>query len=65
MIYIDDCIEATIQFLKADASSLNRCVYNLAGVSFTPEMLAHEVQKLIPGTEITYDPCSIRSNIAA
>ena len=28
-------------------------------------MLAQEVQKLIPGTEITYDPCSVRSSIAS
>lgn len=37
MMYIDDCIEATILFLKADPNKLRRHVYNLAGISFTPE----------------------------
>lgn len=40
MLYIDDCIDATIRFLKADPNRLQRCVYNLAGISFTPEELA-------------------------
>ena len=49
MIYIDDCINATIQYLKADQQNLKRNVYNVAGVSFNPEQLANEVEKLIPG----------------
>ena len=49
MIYIDDCINATVQFLKADRQNLKRCVYNLAGISFNPEQLGAEVKKLIPG----------------
>lgn len=63
MMYIDDCIEATIQFLKADPNNLQRDVYNLAGISFTPEQLAVEVQRLIPGTEIEYEP-DFRESIA-
>ena len=43
MIYIDDCVDATIKYLKAPKSQLQRSVYNLAGVSFTPEMLGTEV----------------------
>ena len=43
MIYIDDCIAATIQFLKADKSTMKRSVYNVAGISFTPEELATAV----------------------
>jgi threonine 3-dehydrogenase len=37
MIYIDDCIDGTIQFLKADGEKLKRKVYNMAGISFNPE----------------------------
>lgn len=37
MMYIDDCIDATILLLKADPNKLRRSVYNLAGISFTPE----------------------------
>jgi len=65
MIYIEDCIDATIQFLKADQKKLKRQVYNLGGISFTPDMLAKEVQGLIPGCGITYKPCPVKSAIAA
>ena len=35
MIYIDDCIQATLQYLRADRSRLQRTCYNLAGISFS------------------------------
>ncbi len=37
MIYIDDCIQATVDLLNADNTKLRRRVYNLAGISFSPE----------------------------
>jgi len=40
MIYIDDCVDATMKYLRADKSTLKRNVYNLAGISFTPEGFA-------------------------
>lgn len=64
MIYIDDCINATVQYLKAPKENLKRRVYNLGGISFTPEAFAKEVMKLIPGLKVEYDPCPIRSKIA-
>ena len=64
MIYVDDEIRATIEFLKAPKQNLNRQVYNLGGISFTPEKLAAEVSKLIPGFTINYEPCARRSKIA-
>ena len=65
MIYVDDCIKATMQFLRADKANLTRTTYNLAGISFTPEEMATEVMKLIPDSEVEYKPCSVRSSIAA
>ena len=56
MMYIDDCIEATIKFLKADPNKLLRSTYNLAGISFTPAQLTHAVKKLIPNSEVAYKP---------
>lgn len=56
MMYIDDCIECTIQFLKADARQLKRNVYNIAGISFTPKELASACMKLIPGATVSYEP---------
>lgn len=64
MIYIDDCITATIQYLKAPRENLKRCIYNLGGISFTPEEFIAEVQKLIPGLTIEYDPDPVKSKIA-
>ncbi len=56
MMYIDDCIEGTVSFLSADPNRLTRSTYNLAGISFTPEQLAAEVEKLIPGFKMIYAP---------
>ena len=50
-----------MQYLRADKTDLQRTVYNLAGISFTPEEMATEVMKLIPGCEVDYNPCSVRS----
>lgn len=61
MIYIDDCIEATVKFLAADASKLQRTVYNLAGISFTPAMLEEAIHDIIPYGKVHYDsPCETR-----
>jgi len=43
MMYIDDCIKMTIKFLKADSNTFTRRVYNMAGISFTPEQLASAI----------------------
>lgn len=56
MMYIDDCIEATVKFMSCDPKRLTRTTYNLAGISFTPEQLAAEVEKLIPGFKMIYAP---------
>ena len=56
MMYIDDCIDATIRFLKADPNRLLRSTYNLAGISFTPKELAEACHKLMPGKKVTYEP---------
>ena len=63
MVYIDDCIKSTIQFLNADGAKLKRKVYNMAGISFNPEQLAAAIKKLIPGFEVTYEP-DFRQKIA-
>jgi threonine 3-dehydrogenase len=66
MIYVDDCIDATVRFLKCDPNKLQRTVYNLAGISFTPKELVDAIQKLnlFPGSKVTYEP-DFRSKIAA
>ena len=41
-----------------------RSSYNLAGISFTPEQLADEIKKIIPGFEISYSESDPRQAIA-
>ena len=54
MIYIDDCIEATLQYLRADRARLQRTCYNLAGISFSAGDFCRDVQKLIPGATLDF-----------
>ncbi len=57
MMYMPDCIKATIDLTEADRSSLvHSCEYNLAALSFTAGELAAEIKKHIPGFEVTYKP---------
>jgi hypothetical protein len=42
--------------LNADNNKLRRRVYNLAGISFSPEQLAASVKKCIPDFTIAYKP---------
>jgi nucleoside-diphosphate-sugar epimerase len=57
MMYMPDCIKATIDLMKAPFENLNHRVnYNLASLSFDPETLANEIKKHIPDFTITYKP---------
>ena len=56
MMYIDECIEGTVKFLKADPNKLLRSTYNLAGISFTPKELTAAIAKIIPGIKVEYVP---------
>ncbi|HVY75902.1 MAG TPA: NAD-dependent epimerase/dehydratase family protein [Puia sp.] len=57
MMYMDDAVRGTLELMEAPASKLNvRTAYNLAGISFTPEELAAEIKKIIPGFTIEYLP---------
>jgi nucleoside-diphosphate-sugar epimerase len=57
MMYMPDCLKATMDLMEADGSSLkHRADYNLAAVSFDPAQLAAEIKKHIPGFTITYEP---------
>lgn len=57
MMYIDDAVEGTIRLMEAPAEKLTvRTSYNFAAMSFTPEELAREVAKLVPGFTWDYQP---------
>jgi nucleoside-diphosphate-sugar epimerase len=57
MMYMPDCIRATLTLMDADPSQLeHHADFNLSGVSFSPAELAAEIKKHIPEFEITYEP---------
>lgn len=57
MMYMPDAIRATISLMQAPPETIRiRSSYNLAGFSFTPDQLAREIQRLIPGFTIAYAP---------
>jgi nucleoside-diphosphate-sugar epimerase len=57
MLYMPDCIRATLMLMDADAGQLeHHAEFNLAGLSFSPAELGAEIKKHIPEFEITYEP---------
>jgi nucleoside-diphosphate-sugar epimerase len=57
MMFMPDAIKATIDVMEAPAEKFSlRSSYNVAGISFTPRILAEEIKKHIPEFEITYKP---------
>jgi nucleoside-diphosphate-sugar epimerase len=64
MMYIPDCIRATVDLMEADLTSIKRHDgYNLAGISFSAGALAAEIKKYIPEFRCDYKP-DFRQKIA-
>lgn len=64
MIYMPDCIRATLQLMEADASKLKHAAeYNLASLTFSAGELAAEIKKRLPHFEVEYKP-DFRQQIA-
>ncbi len=65
MMYMDDAVRATIQLMDAPTENIRiRSSYNLAGISFTPQMIAAEIKKILPNFEISYIEGDPRQAIA-
>ncbi len=57
MIYMPDCLKATLDIMDADLSRLKHHTdFNVSGVSFSAGELALEIQKHIPNFEVSYAP---------
>jgi len=54
MMYIDDCLRATIEFMMTPSEKLSTRTYNIHAMSFTPEEIFQEVKKHAPNLEIEY-----------
>ena len=59
MMYMPDCIKATLDLMNADLSKLrHHSDFNLAAISFSPKELVDEIRKHIPEFSILYEPDS-------
>ncbi|MPM29645.1 putative epimerase/dehydratase [bioreactor metagenome] len=57
MMYMPDCIKATIDLLKADFNSLkHHSNFNVSAMSFTAAELADSIKKYQPDFTIAYEP---------
>ncbi len=57
MMYMPDCIKATIDLMEADFSVLkHHGDFNLGSMSFTAKKLSENIKKFIPEFEATYVP---------
>jgi nucleoside-diphosphate-sugar epimerase len=57
MMYMPDCLKATIDLMEADFKTLkHHCDFNLGAMSFTAGELAAEIKKHIPEFTIDYKP---------
>jgi nucleoside-diphosphate-sugar epimerase len=57
MMYMPDCINATIQLMNSPLKNLkHRTDYNLSAISFNPQELVNEISKHIPNFVVTYKP---------
>ena len=64
MMYMPDCIKATIDLMDADIKKLeHHCDFNLTAMSFSAGELADEIKKHIPDFKCTYKP-DFRQKIA-
>jgi len=57
MMYMPDCIKATIDLMNAPLENLKHHTdFNVSAISFSPEELVAEIKKHIPELEVTYKP---------
>lgn len=64
MIYMPDCIRATLMLMEADATNLKHAAeYNLAALTFSAGELAAAIRSHLPDFEIEYKP-DFRQQIA-
>ena len=65
MIYMPDAVKALIDLAECSSASLvHRTDFNVTAMSFTPNELAEEIRKTIPGFVIRYDIDALRQSIA-
>jgi len=57
MMYMPDATKAVLEIMEAPSENIGlRTSYNIAGFSFTPDVLAASIQKHLPDFTIAYEP---------
>ena len=65
MMYMPDGIRAAIEIMEADPAALrHRNAFNVTAMQFTPERLAAEIRRHLPGFTLDYDVDPVRQAIA-
>ena len=65
MMYMPDALRAAIEIMEADPSRLkHRNSFNIASMSFDPEILAAAIRKEVPGFRMRYEVDPLREAIA-
>lgn len=65
MMYMPDALRASIEIMEADPSRLvHRNSFNIASMSFEPEMIYNKIKEYIPNFEMEYVVDSLRQGIA-
>ncbi|MDR3048142.1 MAG: NAD-dependent epimerase/dehydratase family protein [Bacteroidales bacterium] len=65
MMYMPDALDAIVQLMEADPSKLiHRNSFNIASMSFDPELIYAEIKKHIPNFTMSYEIDEVRQAIA-
>lgn len=65
MMYMPDALRAAVEIMEADPSRLvHRNSFNVASMSFDPEIIAGKIKEQVPGFTMEYDVDPLRQSIA-
>ena len=65
MMYMPDALRGAIEIMEADPSRLvHRNSFNIASMSFDPEIIYKKIKEYVPDFEMTYDVDPLRQSIA-
>ena len=65
MMYMPDALRAAIEIMEADPAKLvHRNSFNIASMSFDPEILFNKIKEYVPGFEMEYEVDNLRQGIA-
>ncbi len=65
MMYMPDALRACVELMEADPAKLvHRNSFNIASMSFTPEIICAEIKKRMPDFSMDYDVDPVKAAIA-